>query len=233
MLAEEHEPTNEQEPEAQLDNSNPETEEEKEQQALPETGPDSDKLDFDKIYEKSFRNLDEGSIVKGTVISANAKEVVVDIGYKSEAILPASEFKDPTAIKPGDEVEVLLEDKENDEGMVIASKTKADLIKNWESIINNYQEGDVIEGTVTRKVKGGLMVDIGIQAFLPASLAGVRSPKEIGNILGQTKKFKIVKINRPRKNIVNRPTSLGGRGYHICGDHRQTIPALYHLLVSG
>jgi small subunit ribosomal protein S1 len=173
-----------------------------EQNVNPEGKEVKEELDLDAIYEESFKSLEEGSIITGTIIDINDKEVVVDIGYKSEGILPLTHFKEPSTLKVGDHVDVLLEDKENDEGMVIVSKSKADLIKNWESLINNNKEGDTIEGTVARKVKGGLMVDIGIQAFLPASLAGVRSPKELGQLVGQSFKFKIIKINKPRKNIV-------------------------------
>jgi small subunit ribosomal protein S1 len=180
----------EEEPKTEEQNANPEGKEVKEE------------LDLDAIYEESFKSLEEGSIITGTIIDINDKEVVVDIGYKSEGILPLTHFKDPSTLKVGGHVDVLLEDKENDEGMVIVSKSKADLIKNWEALINNNKEGDTIEGTVSRKVKGGLMVDIGIQAFLPASLAGVRSPKELGQIVGKSFKFKIIKINKPRKNIV-------------------------------
>lgn len=178
---------------------NPNTEDQNEDLRQEEEKED---FDLDAIYNESFKNLEEGSIISGEVIDVTDKEIIVDIGYKSEGILPLSEFKDPSAVKIGDQVDVLLEDKENDEGIVIVSKSKADLIKNWETIVNNYNEGDVIEGTIARKVKGGLMVDIGIQAFLPASLAGVRSPKELGQLVGQSLKLKIIKINIPRKNIV-------------------------------
>ncbi len=162
----------------------------------------NEKLDLDKIYEESFKKLQEGNIIKGKIIYINDKEVVVDVGYKSEVILPLSDFKDSAAIKVGDEVEVLLESKESENGMVVASKAKADFLKNWNKIISSYKEKDIIEGTISRKVKGGLMVDIGIEAFLPASLAGVRKPKELDALIGKRFKFKIIKINRSRKNIV-------------------------------
>ena len=161
-----------------------------------------EEFDLDAIYGESFKKLEEGSIISGKIIDITDKEIIVDIGYKSEGILSLNEFKNSASIKVGDSVDVLLEDKENDDGMVIVSKSKADLIKNWEALVNNHAEGDVIDGTVSRKVKGGLMVDIGIQAFLPASLAGLRSPRELGQLVGQTQKFKIIKINKPRKNIV-------------------------------
>jgi small subunit ribosomal protein S1 len=160
------------------------------------------KLDLDKIYNESFKQLKEGNIVKGEVIHINDREIVLDIGYKSEVILPISDFKDPSSMKIGDEVEVLLENKETDEGAVLASKVKADLVKNWQHIADNCKEGDITEGTVSKMVKGGLMVDIGIEAFLPASLAGTRSPRELSRLIGKKHKFKILKINYPRKNIV-------------------------------
>ncbi|MFH1245262.1 MAG: 30S ribosomal protein S1 [Candidatus Omnitrophota bacterium] len=157
---------------------------------------------LEKFYEETFKDLKEGEIVSGKIIAILTKEAVVDIGYKSEGRIPLSEFANPGALKIGDEIEVLLETKENDDGMVVLSKWKADRKMGWERIMNEYNEGDVIEGVVRRKVKGGLMVDIGMEAFLPASLVTMRGSPQLDQYLGKSYKFKIVKINKPRKNVI-------------------------------
>ena len=157
---------------------------------------------LEKIYEESFRDLKEGEIVKGKIIAVTPKEVLVDIGYKSEGYIALSEFSDRAALKVGAEVEVLLESKEDENGMVVLSKWKADRKIGWEKILLQYNEGDMIEGRVSRKVKGGLMVDVGMEAFLPASLVSLRGFSNLNQYLGQKLKFKIVKINKPRRNIV-------------------------------
>ncbi len=158
--------------------------------------------DLDKFYEDSFKDLKEGEIVKGKIVAITPKEALIDIGYKSEGYISLSEFSNASALKVGDEVEVLLESKEDEEGMVGLSKWKADRKMGWEKIIEGYKEGDLIEGRVSRKVKGGLMVDVGMEAFLPASLVVLRGFANLGQYLGQTLKFKIVKINKARRNIV-------------------------------
>ena len=157
---------------------------------------------LEKLYEETFKDLKEGEIAKGKIVAITRKEVVIDIGYKSEGCISLHEFPEPSMLKVGDEVDVLLESKENDEGMVVLSKWKADRKMGWEKIMNEYNEGDVIEGRIRRKVKGGLMVDVGMEAFLPASLVALRGFSNLDQYLGQTFKFKIVKINKPRRNIV-------------------------------
>lgn len=157
---------------------------------------------MEKFYEDTFRDLKEGEIIKGRIIAVLAKEAVVDIGYKSEGRIPLAEFAEPGSLKVGEEINVLLETKENDEGVVVLSKWKADRKIGWERIMNEYNEGDVIEGVVRRKVKGGLMVDIGMEAFLPASLVTMRGFPQLDQYLGKSYKFKIVKINRPRRNVI-------------------------------
>lgn len=154
------------------------------------------------IYDQNIKELKEGEIVKGTIVATTKKEVLVDIGYKSEGAISLSEFNDSSSLKVGDEVEVLLESKENEEGMIVLSKRKAEKTKGWDKIINECKEGDLVEGRVNKKVKGGLMVDIGVEAFLPASLIWLKGFGNINQLLGQTLKFKILTINKPRKNIV-------------------------------
>jgi small subunit ribosomal protein S1 len=158
--------------------------------------------ELEAFYSKGVTTLAEGEIIQGKVVGITGKEVLVDIGYKSEGILPLDEFEDPSEVKVDDEINVLLEKKEDENGMVIVSKRKADRALGWEKIINNYKEGDNIQGKVSRKVKGGLMVDIGLDAFLPASQISLRGAKNIDQYVGNTYEFMIVKVNKPRKNIV-------------------------------
>lgn len=158
--------------------------------------------ELEKFYEQGLKTVQEGEIVKGKVVGFTGKEVLVDIGYKSEGVLPLDEFDNPSQLKINDEIDVFLETKEDEEGMVIVSKRKADRVLGWERIIKNYKEGDTIEGKVIRKVKGGLMVDIGLEAFLPASQASLKGAQNIDQYLGHSYQFMIVKINKPRKNIV-------------------------------
>ncbi|MFA6143122.1 MAG: S1 RNA-binding domain-containing protein, partial [Candidatus Omnitrophota bacterium] len=119
------------------------------------------------LYEATIKDIKEGQIVKGRIIEIRNKDVVVDIGYKSEGIISMSEFSDRSKLKIGDEIEVYLDSKEDEHGCVGISKQKADKLQGWERIISTSKEGDVITGRPTRKVKGGLMVDIGMEAFLP------------------------------------------------------------------
>ncbi len=143
-----------------------------------------------------------GQIVKGTVIEVRPKEVLVDIGYKSEGVVPGAEFDDVKAVKIGDEVDVLIEKLEDKEGMVILSKEKAEFKKNWDNILTICNEGGTINGKVKAAVKGGLIVNIGVEAFLPASQIDVIPPKNLAVFIGNTYEFKVVKINQERQNIV-------------------------------
>src|SRR5213593_2991756 len=143
-----------------------------------------------------------GSIVKGTVIEVRPKEVLVDIGYKSEGVIPDNEFADIKAVKVGDQVDVLIEKLEDKEGMVVLSKEKAEFKKNWERILTICNEGGTIAGKVKGVVKGGLIVHIGVEAFLPASQIDITTPKNLQQYVGNNYDFKVVKINQERQNIV-------------------------------
>ncbi len=143
-----------------------------------------------------------GEIVPGRIIEVRAKEALVDIGYKSEGTVPAAEFEDIKTVKVGDEVDVLIEKLEDKEGMVILSKEKAEFKKNWERILTICNEGGRISGKVKSIVKGGLIVHIGVEAFLPASQIDVMTPKNLAQFVGNTYEFKVVKINQERQNIV-------------------------------
>src|SRR5436189_5172520 len=143
-----------------------------------------------------------GSIVKGTIIEVRPKEVLVDIGCKSEGVISGNEFEDINVVKIGDEVDVLIEKLEDKEGMVVLSKEKAEFKKNWERILTICNEGGTIAGKVKGIVKGGLLVNIGVEAFLPASQIDVTTPKNLAQYVGNTYDFKVVKINQERQNIV-------------------------------
>jgi len=157
---------------------------------------------LEQFSGQTVKKLKEGEIVNGRIVGLTEKEVMVDIGYKSEGIVALQEFDDQSALKIGEEIQVLLETIEDENGMVVLSKRKADRTLGWERIINNFQEGDTISGKITRKVKGGMMVDIGMEAFLPASQVSLKGAQNIDQHLGRTYDFMIVKVNKARKNIV-------------------------------
>ncbi|MCJ7544939.1 MAG: 30S ribosomal protein S1 [Phycisphaerae bacterium] len=143
-----------------------------------------------------------GTVLTGHIVSVVGNDVVVEVGLKSEGTVDVGEFEDPSDIQVGQQVEVLLEEVESDSGLVVLSKRKADRIRGWERVLEKNKEGDIIRGTVTRKIKGGLLVDIGVPAFLPASQVDIRRPADIGEYVGQTIDAKILKIDQERRNIV-------------------------------
>jgi small subunit ribosomal protein S1 len=155
-----------------------------------------------ELIANSIKNYREGSIVKGHILEIRNREFLVDIGYKSEGVIPASEFDDPDSVELGDEIEVLLERLENDEGMVVLSKEKAAQRQNWEKIVGVFKGDGLIKGKVRSAVKGGLMVNVGVEAFLPASQIDIVPPKDLTPFVGNVYDFKIVKINEDRKNVV-------------------------------
>lgn len=153
------------------------------------------------LIAANTREMREGSIVKGTVLEIKPQVVLVDVGYKSEGAIPVSEFEDED-VEVGDEIEVLLERLENDEGMVVLSKEKAAHRQNWEKIVGVYEAGGLVKGKVKSVVKGGLMVNVGVEAFLPGSQIDIIPPKDLNEYVGNVYEFKIVKINDERKNVV-------------------------------
>ena len=156
-----------------------------------------------ELYEHSIRNFEVGSILEGRVVGRRSDEVIIDIGYKSEGVIYLDEFGERAhQVKRGDKVEVLLEAVEDDAGMVVLSKRKADRIRGWERVISNNQEGDIVRGTAIRKIKGGLLVDIGVPVFLPASQISIRRTGDIADYIGQELECKIIKIDKDRRNIV-------------------------------
>src|SRR5678809_1413698 len=154
------------------------------------------------LLAKTYRDFREGSIVKGRVLEIRPREVLVDVGYKSEGVIPSAEFDDIASLEVGAEVDVLLERLENDEGMVVLSKEKAAYRQNWNKIAAVFSDDGLIKGKVKSVVKGGLMVNIGVEAFLPASQIDIIPHKDLQQFVGNTYDFKIVKINDDRKNVV-------------------------------
>jgi small subunit ribosomal protein S1 len=159
-------------------------------------------LTMEEALKQSPARFAPGEIVKGIVIEVRPKEVLVDIGYKSEGVVSGNEFEDIKTVKLGDEVDVLIEKLEDKEGMVVLSKEKAEFKKNWDKILTICNEGGTINGKVKAAVKGGLLVNIGVEAFLPASQIDIIPPKNLAQFLGNTYEFKVVKINQDRQNIV-------------------------------
>jgi small subunit ribosomal protein S1 len=157
--------------------------------------------ELNDLIDSKFREFREGSIVKGTILEIRPQVVLVDIGYKSEGAIPSNEFEDEE-IEIGDEIEVLLEKLENDEGMVVLSKEKAAHKQNWEKIVKVFQDGGLVRGKVKSVVKGGLTVNVGVEAFLPGSQVDIIPPKDLNEYVGNVYEFKIVKVNDERKNIV-------------------------------
>ena len=155
-----------------------------------------------EAYEASVKNYEVGSILPGRVVNVIGDSVIIDIGYKSEGSVDKKEFDDPAVLKSGDRVDVLLESVDSDSGQILLSKRKADRIRAWERIIRDHVEGDVVEGRVMRKIKGGLLVDIGVPVFLPASQVDIRRPSDIAEYIGRDIKCKILKIDEGRRNIV-------------------------------
>ncbi len=156
-----------------------------------------------ELYNGTLASIEEGEIVKAHVLEIRENLVVLDIGFKSEGTIPLEEFKDMPDLKPGDEVEVLLEHLEDAEGSVVLSKKKADFMRVWERIRVAYESDMPVEGTLVKKIKGGVVVDLmGVDAFLPGSQIALRRVPNIDELLGHKYEFKIIKLNKRRRNIV-------------------------------
>ena len=164
---------------------------------------DEERLAMMEMYNGTLASIDEGQIVKSKVLEIRDNMVVLDIGFKSEGAVPLDEFKDHPELKVGDEVEVLLEHLEDQEGSVVLSKKKADFMRVWEKIRLAYENDTPVEGTLVKKIKGGVVVDLmGVDAFLPGSQIALRRVPNIDELLGQKFEFKIIKLNKRRRNIV-------------------------------
>ena len=176
---------------------------------IPGYDDDEDNLEdnenFMELYEESLKRIQEGEVIKGEIVKVDKEFVLVDIGYKSEGQIRIDEFIDESGnlvASVGDEVEVLLERRENDDGVIILSKEKAAKIKIWDEIKEIYENNGTVKGEIISRVKGGLSVDIGLQAFLPGSQVDLRPIRDMDSLLGKEFEFKIVKYNKRRGNIV-------------------------------
>ena len=157
---------------------------------------------FSELYEKTIQNFEEGEVVKGKIVSVTDREVIIDIGFKAEGILNIQEFSDSSEVQVGAELDVLFETFDDEDGVVVLSKRKADRQRTWNDILVNAEEGSIVDGKIFKKVRGGFMVDIGMEAFLPASLVDVKPTRNLDQFLNLAGKFVIVKINHKRKNVV-------------------------------
>jgi small subunit ribosomal protein S1 len=165
-----------------------------------------DKAEYDamvEMYEGTIKAIKEGEIVHGTVIGVNPDDVIVDVGFKSEGIIPISEFPRPLNISVGEEIDVYLEQIEDSNGQLLLSKQKADFMKVWDRIRDVHDAGEAIEGRITRRIKGGVVVDImGVDAFLPGSQISLRQVPDFDALIGKMMEVKIIKLNKSRRNIV-------------------------------
>lgn len=185
--------------------------------------------EFAKLYEESARaiTLKEGEIVKGKVVGITRDFVIVDIGFKSEGQISLHEFQTPRGeltTKVGDEVEVLLEEVEDENGMLVLSRERAGAFRTWDKLEEIAEKEGVVEGTVVSKVKGGLSVDIGVRAFLPGSQVDLRPVRSLDKFVGQTMTFKIIKLNKRRGNVV-----LSRKSILETEREKQRVETLAHL----
>ena len=156
-----------------------------------------------ELYEGTLQSIQEGEIVKSKVLRVTESHVILDVGFKSEGAVSIDEFKDPESMEAGDEIDVLLERLEDEDGTIVLSKKKADFMRVWEKIRQAYEDDQPVEGTLQKKIKGGVVVDLmGVDAFLPGSQIALRRVPNIDELLGQAYNFKIIKLNKRRRNIV-------------------------------
>ncbi len=167
-----------------------------------QTDWDAQDAAMDALYEGTLANFKEGSIVTGRILRVHDGDVTIDIGYKSEGVVDVSEFRDLDENPVGQEVDVFLEHLEDDNGVIVISKKRAEQQKAWDYVVNECEEGSVVEGTIRSAVKGGFIVDVGVDAFLPGSQLDVTPVRNPDEHVGKTYEFRILKINLERKNIV-------------------------------
>ena len=164
---------------------------------------DEEYKELQKLYEDTLSDFVEGELIVGKILAIGDKEVTVDIGFKSEGVVPIEEFSNPDELKVGDDVEVFLENIEDVDGQLVLSRKKVDFIHSWEKVVDSYEKGEILQGRCTRRIKGGIVVDLGgVDAFLPGSQIDVKPIRDFDAFIGQTMDFKVVKVNHLRKNIV-------------------------------
>ena len=156
-----------------------------------------------KLYSDSFRDVKEGELIKGKVVRIQGDNVIIDVGFKSEGTIPKSEFIEGSELKVGQEIEVVLESVEDQEGNLVLSKQRADFLRIWEKVIRAHDTGEIIQGKIVKRIKGGMVVDLlGMEAFLPGSQIDIRPIRDFDAFVGQTMDFKVVKVNIPTENVV-------------------------------
>jgi small subunit ribosomal protein S1 len=159
--------------------------------------------DFEKLYDKTLSTVAENEVVEGTVIAMNKREVVINIGYKSEGVISLNEFRYNPELKVGDTVEVLVENQEDKKGQLVLSHKKARSLKSWDRVNESLEKDEIITGYIKCRTKGGMIVDVfGIEAFLPGSQIDVKPIRDYDIYVGKTMEFKVVKINQEFKNVV-------------------------------
>jgi len=155
------------------------------------------------MYTESFRDVKQGELVKGRLVRIQDDNVIIDVGFKSEGTIPRSEFGEDAKLEVGQEVEVVLESVEDLEGNLVLSKSRADFLRIWEKVIRAHDTGEIIDGKIIKRIKGGMVVDlIGMEAFLPGSQIDIRPIRDFDALVGQTMDFKVVKVNIPTENVV-------------------------------
>jgi small subunit ribosomal protein S1 len=155
------------------------------------------------MYEQSFKEIDEGEIVTGRVVKVTESDILIDVGFKSEGVVALNEFGENPTVRVGDDVEVFLEKMENQDGLVVLSKQRADFLRVWSTIKDAYDEQKVVEGKLARRIQGGAVVDLfGVEAFLPGSQVGIRHIQDLNDLIGQTIRVKVIKLNKRRRNVV-------------------------------
>ncbi|MDY0082762.1 MAG: 30S ribosomal protein S1 [Ignavibacteriaceae bacterium] len=156
-----------------------------------------------RLYSDSFRDVKEGELIKGKIVRIQGDNAIVDVGFKSEGTIPKIEFANPNEIKIGQEIEVVLESVEDQEGNLVLSKQRADFLRIWEKVLRAHDTGEIIEGKIVKRIKGGMVVDLlGMEAFLPGSQIDIRPIRDFDAFVGQTMDFKVVKVNVPTENVV-------------------------------
>ena len=160
-------------------------------------------LTLAKLYSDSFRDVKEGEMIKGKIVRIQDDNVILDVGFKSEGSIPKSEFKEYEEIKVGREIEVVLESVEDQEGNLVLSKQRADFLRIWEKVVRAHETGEILQGKILKRIKGGMVVDLmGMEAFLPGSQIDIRPIRDFDAFVGQLMDFKVVKVNIPTENVV-------------------------------
>jgi small subunit ribosomal protein S1 len=160
-------------------------------------------LTLAKLYSDSFRDVKEGEMIKGKIVRIQDDNVIIDVGFKSEGSIPKSEFKEYEEIKVGREIEVVLESVEDQDGNLVLSKQRADFLRIWEKVVSAHETGEILQGKILKRIKGGMVVDLmGMEAFLPGSQIDIRPIRDFDAFVGQFMDFKVVKVNIPTENVV-------------------------------